>query len=168
MPCPAQALSNADDAPADVPVAGRLAEALGQARAELCLDTPRYPLVMRLCWQGIDATAALSEPAFGRLTLRVEARLGFLPFTAEDAAARREALLLIHRFNSDGPDRWALDGEGRVALASATLLRTPESREELFGATSLVLLTLQPRLEQLQLLVRAPDGALHASRRASS
>lgn len=93
-------------------------------RASKLLDASGRAMPQRFCfqWQNIDFTVTPAEP-HGAGPAMVEARLGRLPYTAEDAAARGAALKLATPDAADAPrlpGRLQIDRRGVVRLVMET------------------------------------------------
>lgn len=158
MPARTQARRTGSTRSADtVPVPLYLA--LADAEAQLSQWQARPPEVVRFRCFDLPFRARLAGTAFGRGTLVLEAILGQIPYTAEDAAARRQALRYLARNGGNGSDRLRLVDGDMVRLESTTVIELPVDRDTLLARLAIVLLGVAPLVEPLQGCLRSvTDG----------
>jgi len=150
MPATAPALSQGDE-PAAAPSARSGLEAqLAEARALLDEQALHFPLDLQFTWRHMAFAARLVEasaPGGARLSLNAE--LGLLPYSIEDAGARQAALAGLRDLNREDRDSWSAGADGRVRLASETVLEVPQTRPDAIESIALLFLTLKPRVDML-------------------
>ncbi|RMD88798.1 MAG: hypothetical protein D6807_05005, partial [Alphaproteobacteria bacterium] len=124
--------------------------AFADAEARLSEWQARPPEVMRFRCFDLPFRARLEGTAFGRGTLHLEATLGQIPYTAEDAAARRLALRHFAEWSGSGADRLRIAPDSTLHLESATVFDLPVDRHALLARLTLVLLNIEPLIAPLK------------------
>lgn len=131
---------------------------LAFAEAEARLDELHRlpPEILRFRFFEAPFTARLTSTAFGRGTLHLQATLGTVPYTAEDASARRHALRYLRTCRLDAHDRLSLRPDGSVHFESTTVIDLPADRAGLVSQVTILLLAISPLLEPLSGCLKPP------------
>lgn len=93
-----------------------LQEVIGRANRLLGDGGHAMPGRFGFQWQNIDFTVTPADPDASAGSVTIEACLGHLPFTAQDAAARNSALDLTGSPAGELPGRMTIDKSGVVRL----------------------------------------------------
>ena len=117
------------------------------------------PEILRFRFFEAPFTAHLTPTAFGRGTLHLRATLGVVPYSAEDASARRQALRHLRTCRLEAHDRLSLGPDGGVHFESTTVIELPADRIGFLSQVTLLLLAVAPHLEPLRGALKPPAPA---------
>lgn len=124
-----------------------LADRLARARDLLEQVRPDLPRHIRLDWQDTRLDVSLTNGPDARALLRIAGCLGILPYTVENAAARRSALALLARLTgAEDVDHIRVDSHGAVWLDSRTRCPVPTNEADFLASVVIVLFSLESRL----------------------
>jgi len=152
-----QAVSTDVETLATTAVANALGDALKEARNRLAEQEAVISGQWRFSHRGARFVVSFSEAGFSRVSLRLRADLGWMPYTAEDAGARHEASRLLSRFRAEGGEDWHVSATGRVELACETLVNSEQVRNSPLETLVRLMLALSQRIDMLAHLLR-PAG----------
>lgn len=127
-----------------------LQEVIGKANRLLGTAGPVTPERFFFQWENIDFTVTSAEPGASSGSANLEACLGRLPFTAQDAAARSSALDLNGSPTGGLPGRMTIDKSGMVRLVMEIEPTAAEGMASLLKAATCKVLKASGRLKQLR------------------
>lgn len=158
MPASAQAMSQGEDTIDGARSRAGLTQHLAEAREVLAGRQLAFPLTAGFTWQEMGFLARVEPPAQGRAELSLSGEIGLLPYTIEDAGARRAALIGLRDLNREGRELWQARPDGRITMLSRTVFEAPHERTQILTAIALVLLSLKPHLDLLAPLLHPSEG----------
>lgn len=142
------------DGPCSPSLPGSFADTLAEARSRLDSRAQDTSIVWHFDHRGARYEARFTAAGPRRLRIALQGELGWLPFSAEDRGARRQALRSLARLRGEGEDGWTLSDSGLVGLACVTLVEDGQADRPPLEALVLLMLSLSPRLDPLLPLLR--------------
>lgn len=130
-----------------------LGELLDRAEQLLGAGGQAMPRRFDFVWQNIAFSVTPEQPVAAKSAVKIEACLGRLPYTAQDAAARSSAMKLANPDPLDLPGRLRIDRDGRVHLVMRTGPVEVEGLAGLLKAVAFRVLKATARLKQLRSLL---------------
>lgn len=129
---------------------------LERANAVLSAPGASVPRSLTFGWQGIDFTVERESPVDdGPDLVSLDACLGYLPFSAENLAARRESISLIHSRWTLSEQPFQIRADGRVCFSQSRRADGLVDLSSLLQIVSQRVLALQEPLKRLrQLLIQ--------------
>jgi hypothetical protein len=144
----ATARANAPSAVGPRGTAAILDHILAQGERHIEAVRPTLPLDLTFDFEGHDFKARF-DAAPGGATLRLEADLGPIPFTSEDAAARLRMLARAAGLKGAGISGRCVVHKGRLKLLSRTHMPEPADGVAVLSAIAICLLEAKPTLATL-------------------
>ena len=138
------------------PSPAALDHVLEQAQAQLATLQDSRELRGRVSWCGLSFSVLVSKQSHQKRLMRLEADLGFLPYSVEDEAARRNAMtdyMALRRAGLPGLSL-GLAGPGKVSARADTVINGDQSIDKIYEALALVLMSLGPQLTRLATRLR--------------
>lgn len=129
-----------------------LEQILDKVNQELVGDGVHLPADFTFRWAGIAFSGRLEEADGYVITLR--GCLGRLPFSAENAAARRTARRLLDQALIDNGSSYSLGADGTIAFETATVFAPPLSAETVLNVLAVSLLQIKPFLRRFDGLLK--------------
>ena len=142
-----------DDQESDISVDLPLHEVIGRANRLLKANDRRAPGRFTFEWHDIAFTVTLEQPEAATTVVVIEACLGRLPFTAQDAAARNSAFGLANPGSGQIPGRLKIDQSGLVHLVMRTEPVEADGLAGLLKEVTCRVLENASRLKQLRALL---------------
>jgi hypothetical protein len=125
---------------------GQFDHLLDQAKQSLSRLEPRPPMKFSFIWRGRPFSARL-EPAGKSTRLELRGDLGVVPFSAENAAGRRDLFSLANGNLDDPAASFHIDGDQRVFLLGEIDIQGHLSAAAIFGWTARLVLQLRIPME---------------------
>lgn len=118
------------------------------------------PAACRFHWSGLQFDVAVCDDDPDEPRIALTAILGRLPFTAENALARREALRRLDEATPTADGAHDLTADGLVTFEASTSFNGPATAERFLEALVVSLLQIRPYLKQFNgVLKRVPANA---------
>ncbi len=128
----------------------KLHESLEKVQGHLqSLDEPIFDH-LDFEWEGIQFHAAAQDNNEGAGTIRLNATLGRLYFTVENAAERTMAIERVYSTNRGIDGAYKIGEKGDVTYQSVTVTNQPLKGNDLVGALTLILLESETHLRALR------------------
>ncbi|MCJ9429013.1 hypothetical protein [Kordiimonas marina] len=128
----------------------KLQETLAKVQGHLeRLDDPTFDK-LDFEWEGIQFHASAEEKPDGSGSVRLNATLGRLYFTVEDAAQRTMAIERVYATNRGIDGAYLINKKGEVLFNSVTLTDKQLTGSQLMGALTLILLESETHLRALR------------------
>ncbi len=119
---------------------GNLGDIIARAQAALEHRPKVLPESLNFRWKSASFTLQIVDPehaAFMRLT----ATLGYLPYSAEDRAARQHTVQLLFRFNQQSTGRFSIGPDGAIAYGFSILREKNTDLESIMNTVAVRLMT---------------------------
>ena len=100
-------------------------------------------------WSGYRFRGTLTSVDRSAGEIEVTARLGILPFTAENAALRQKAIEILNRCEQLNDVRFGVTSSGEVQCSASTIFETRTSAVPAAQALTVTLLYLRKHLKHL-------------------
>lgn len=128
-------------------VSFRLDAVLSRAR-QLAVS---LPCTISFVWEELHFTARIQSPdAQNAALLEISCRLGLLPFTAEDGAARSHVLNFLEKHTTPVTGQYNLDSRGNLNFMQRTVLTDFNSPATIIQSVILCLAQAQPYLKTIK------------------
>lgn len=128
----------------------KLHESLEKVKGHLeSIDDPTFDQI-EFDWEGIRFNAAADGSSDGGGTIRLDAKLGRLYFTVENAAERTMAIERVYSSNRGIDGAYKINKKGDVTFHSVTATSKQLKGNDLVGALTLILLESETHLRALR------------------
>lgn len=128
----------------------KLHESLKRVQGHLDrLEDPAFDQI-EFEWEGIHFHAAADAAADGQGLIKLDAKLGRLYFTVENAAERTMAIERVYATNRGIDGAYQIDRKGDVTFRSVTITNQQLQGNDLLGALTLILLEAETHMRALR------------------
>jgi hypothetical protein len=126
-----------------------LYQILEQAQKEIDNPTLQFPLIFSFIWDGIEFECSINKPRHGQSRLSLKARLGYLPFSAENPDGRRHMIAILEQSKLRDHDQITKDAQGLISFSSLTDIDEPTDLHDIIKALTIILFSIETTFSRL-------------------